>query len=181
MEELHLDHTHLTKVFNILDQQVELIANNGDPDLFLMADIAHYIQNYPDLIHHPKEDIVFNVFKKRASKGLDIVEQLQADHQSLPNETKELYEILKTTANSTSLVSRKELKSKIIHFLKIERKHMNLEEEVLFPLIKETLTEEDWDSIDAASEKQSDPLFGEHTECCYENLYKSIKSQGGIK
>ena len=185
MEALHLDHVHLTKVFNILDQQSQLISadegRNGKPDIFLMVDIAHYVKNYPDLIHHPKEDRVYEVFKTRTNEGADIVDQVQNEHKLLPNETNELYTLLEAAANSALFISRDELRSKIQHFLALERNHMNIEEQVLFPLIESTLTEEDWDSIDTATLNKSDPLFGDNIEACYENLYRSIKSQGGVK
>jgi len=184
MAELHLDHVHLTKVFNLLDQQAQLIGTGGSnkakADIFLMVDIAHYMKSYPDLIHHPKEDRVYNVFKARTNDGADIVAQIQNEHQLLPNETIKLYTLLEAAANSVLLISREKLQSKIQNFLAIERKHMDLEEEILFPLIESTLTEEDWNSIDIATLSKSDPLFGANIEACYENLYQSIKSQGEI-
>ncbi|HIP94795.1 MAG TPA: hypothetical protein EYH20_05610, partial [Leucothrix sp.] len=91
MAELHKDHVHLKKVFNILDQQVELLSTGGHPDYYLMADITHYIQHYPDLVHHPKEDRVYDIFKQRSHEAADIVNQLQKDHKTLPSATIKLH------------------------------------------------------------------------------------------
>lgn len=177
MNELHQDHIHLTKVLNIMDQQVALITSGHTPDLFLLADIAHYIQNYPDLIHHPKEDIIFNVLKQKTSEGAEMVAQLQDDHEKLPHETTELYNMLKSVAGSVLLLSRDELKSTIEHFIDLERKHMALEEQFVFPLIKEKLEDADLMGIDRSGSAEIDPLFG-RLASCYENLYQSIKSRG---
>ena len=184
MAELHKDHIHLGKVFNILDQQVELLSTGGHPDYYLMADITHYIQHYPDLIHHPKEDRVYEIYKQRSQKAADIVNQLQEDHKTLPSATIQLHDLLESAANSVVLVSRKEIQNEVQNFLEIERQHMNLEEEILFPLIIKTLTEDDWKSLEKTIAEETaekiDPLFRGSIEGGYENLYQSIKRQGGI-
>lgn len=177
MKELHQDHLHLTRVFNILEQQLEILSTDGDPDLFLMLDILNYVQHYPDLVHHPKEDRIYDVLMNRSIEGAKYLVQLSKEHQYLPTLSDELYKMLDSAANSTLFVSRDELESKIKYFLKIERKHMDLEEKVIYPMINKTLTDEDWESIEVDTLDKDDPLFGDSVEACYENLYESIKKQ----
>ena len=181
MEELHKDHVHLEKVFKVLDQQAELLSTDAGPDYYLMADITNYIQHYPDLVHHPKEDLVYNVFKQRSKEAAEIVEQLQKDHKTLPSETIILHKILETVINSVILVSREEVHNQVKIFLDAERKHMSLEEEFLFPLINKALTEDDWKALENKITKKEDPLFKDSVENCYENLYQSIKKHGGLE
>ena len=184
MEELHKEHVHLEKVFNILDQQVERISTDDTPDYYLIMDITNYIQHYPDLIHHPKEDRIYDIFMHRIKKSetKELVKQLQKDHQTLPTETIKLQKLLEKVIHSVVLVSREEIQNQINLFLEAQRKHMNLEEEQLFPLIKETLTEEDWQHLEETKQQQIDPLFGDSIDGNrYEKLYQSIKKQGGIK
>jgi len=180
MEELHKDHIHLEKVFKLLDQQVERLSTDDNPDYYLMLDITNYIQHYPDLVHHPKENRVYDIFIQRSEKAQDIVEQLQKDHQTLPSETIILHGILESVISSVVLVSRKEVQNQVQSFLEAQRKHMNLEEDILFPLINETLTEEDWKTLEETIVTKADPLFGDTLENSYEKLYQSIKRQGGI-
>ncbi len=184
MAELHKDHIHFEKVFKILDQQVELLTTDGHPDYYLMADITNYIQQYPDLVHHPKEDKVYDVFTQRSNEAADIVEQLQQDHQKLPSKTIELHKLFEAAANSVVLISREEIKKEAQDFLEMQKKHLNLEETILFPLIIKTLTEDDWKSLESSiameiSDKV-DPLFGATIAECCENLYQSIKKQGDV-
>lgn len=179
MEELHQDHINLTRVFNILEQLSEILSTNGDPDLFLMIDIFDYVQHYPDLVHHPKEDKIYDVLMNRSIEGAKYLVQLSKEHQYLPTLSNELYKIMDSAANSTLFVSREELQSKIEFFLRIERKHMDLEEKIVFPMINKTLTDEDWDSIEVAILDKNDPLFGDSLEACYKNLFESIKKQVG--
>ena len=175
--ELHQDHLNLTRVFGILDQQLDRIASNNHPDLFLCVDILHYIQHYPDLFHHPKENIVYDVLKHHTTDAKDIIHQLEDEHQSLPQETETLKDILESAANSVLFVSRDVLTTKIADFLKLERKHMDLEEEVVFPLIDKAIPDNDWLEIEKKVESTIDPLFGSKVQTCYQNLYDSIKAQ----
>jgi len=184
MEKLHKDHIHLEKVFKILDQQVELLSSDASPDYYLMADITNYIQHYPDLIHHPKEDLVYDILKQRNKEAAEVVEQLQNEHLTLPSETIKLHKLLEKVISSVLLVSREEIQNQVKDFLDNERKHMDLEEEIIYPLIKGTLTEEDWsnlETLEAKTHQKADPLFSDSVEACYENLYQSIKKQGGLE
>lgn len=181
MTELHQDHVHLTRLLDLLDEQVLLMAADGDPDFPLMIDIAHFIQSYPDLVHHPKEDLVFRVFKNRSNKGADVVDTLLDEHQSLPAITVDFLALLEGVVSGYSIIDRDELKQKIQHFIDIQREHMEKEEKTIFPLIEKTLNEQDWADIENALKTIDDPLSGKRlgadVEACYDNLYQLIKSE----
>jgi len=177
MTELHQDHKHIARLLNILRKQLELMSSDGDPDLMLMTDIACYFQHYPDLVHHPKEDKVFEVFSERTDKAADIVEALRKEHQQLPAVTVEFHNMLDAALNDALFISRKELQQKIQAFIDIEIEHLKREEAVLFPLIEKTLTDEDWQELEQDIDKDADPLFGVEVDDCYDNLYQIIKSQ----
>ena len=177
MVELHQDHVHLARLLDLMDKQVLLIASDGDPDFILMIDIAHFILNYPDLVHHPKEDQVYRVLKARSEKTADIVDTLLEEHQSLPAVTIGFSAMLEAVVNGSSIINRIELKKKIQHFINIQREHMDKEEKMIFPLIEKTLNEQDWADVERGLIKSDDPLFGDKVEACYDNLYQLIKSE----
>jgi hemerythrin-like domain-containing protein len=53
--------------------------------------------------------------------------------------------------------------------------HMKLEEEVILPEAEKTLGASDWTEIDAAFEKNADPLTGKYPPTAeYENLFSLI-------
>lgn len=176
MTELHQDHIHLARVLCVLDKQLEKIKSDKEANLFLMVDILDYIQHYPDLVHHPKEDNVYEVFKELSSEGAEIIEALMIEHQQLPSISKSLHELLDGAANDIVFVSREELHDKIHDFSMLQKKHMNVEEEQLFPLINKIMTDADWAQVDTAMQSEHDPLFGANLEDCYQNLYQSIKT-----
>ena len=178
MAELHQDHIHLARLLAMMDEQVALFASGGDPDLYLMIEIAQYIQHYPDLAHHPKEDQVYRVFKERADDQYkEIIDNLMQEHRSLPVETVEFLTVLEAAANGSSIFSRDELLHNIQHFITLQRQHMDQEEHTVFPMINKTLNDEDWAGIEKNLDKQEDPLFGKKVEALYDNLYQLINSE----
>ena len=177
MAELHQDHIHLSRLLNMLDRHVKVLSSNGDPDFHMMIDIVDYIRNYSDLFHHPKEDKVYAIFKLRSNEGINIVEGLLDEHQQIPTVTLEFQQLLDGALNGSIIVSRDELSDKISYFIDIQRKHLNTEEEKLFPLINKTLDASDWIELEDLVPVRSDPLFGEYVEECYENLYSTMKKE----
>ena len=177
MTELHQDHIHLSRLLSMLDRHVRVLLNDGDPDLTMMIDVVEYIRSYSDLFHHPKEDKVYEVFKKRTKEGDEIVDDLLDDHQHIPELTIEFQQMLNGAIDGSLIVSRDDLCEKIIHFLQVQRAHLNTEEQELFPLINKTLQKSDWEELDASVQKRSDPLFGTKVESSYEGLYKTLKDQ----
>jgi hemerythrin-like domain-containing protein len=176
MSDLHQDHINLARVLTILEQQVKRLTNGDSTDFFLMLDATNYIRHYPDLIHHPRENKVYEVLKKRTSEGAEIVEQLMNEHKTLPSASKKFHKLLDGAANDSVFVNRDELVNEIQQFIEIERKHMNLEEDILFPIINKALTEKDWDKLDSMMEENKDPLFSGKIEESYQNLYRSLDS-----
>ena len=177
MTELHQDHIHLSRLLSMLDRHVRVLLNDGDPDLTMMIDVVEYIKSYSDLFHHPKEDKVYEVFKKRTKEGDEIVDDLLDDHQHIPELTIEFQQILNGASDGSLIVSRDDLCEKIIHFLHVQRAHLDTEEQQLFPLINKTLQQSDWDELEASVPKRNDPLFGTKVEASYEGLYQTIKNQ----
>ena len=175
MQDLHQDHIHLAKVLCVLDRQLEKLSSEENADLFLMLDILDYIQHYPDLVHHPKEDKVYQVFKECSPVATEIVQTLMDEHQALPDVSLKFRQLLDGAANGIVFVSREELHDKLYEFLQLQRRHMNLEEEKLFPMINLIMSQQDWEKVENAIEDSPDPLFGATLTASYENLYQSIK------
>ncbi len=53
----HEEHRYFQKLLTLLLQRVRLLADGGEPDCELMLDIASYLHDYADEMHHPRADI----------------------------------------------------------------------------------------------------------------------------
>lgn len=177
MTELHEDHVNLTKLLRLLEQQVERLAAGKDADLLLMTDIADYIRRYADQVHHPKEDVVYQVFKSRSTEAGKALTALLEEHQQLPAITLEFERLLDSLINDSVILSREELSDRISTFIAAQKVHLNTEETGLFPLIEATLQVADWQAVENIWQEHSDPLFGGHILDRYRNLQQLIGSQ----
>lgn len=177
MAELHQDHIHLARLLKTLTQQADLLSTDADPDLDMILDIVDYIQNYPDLVHHPKEDMVYKAFQDVTDDGSEVVKQLLEEHEKLPSITADFRHLMEEIVNGGSIISRAALQAKIRHFIDIERTHMNTEEFVLFPLIDNAMGMAEWQELETVMPDEIDPLFGGNVIESYKSLYKSIEQQ----
>ena len=74
MDELRLDHRNMAIVLNIMEGLVEEMEAGKDPDLELLEEIMRYMTIYPDAVHHPKEDVMY---EKLRVKRPDLAEDLE--------------------------------------------------------------------------------------------------------
>jgi hemerythrin-like domain-containing protein len=176
MVELHQDHIHLSRLLKMLDRHVHVLQSDGDPDFIMMMDIVEYIRNYSDFHHHPKEDHVYKVFKDNYNQAIHIVDGLLDEHIKIPKVTIAFQQLLDGALNGSIIISRDELSERITNFIDIQRNHLNIEEEKLFPLIHATLKESDWIEIEALVQEKQDPLFGTTIEEGFEILHETMEN-----
>ena len=55
----HAEHVNFAKLLDLLEGQLDLFHKGESPDYELMLDIMFYMKHYPDVLHHPKEDLAF--------------------------------------------------------------------------------------------------------------------------
>lgn len=170
LSNLHQDHIHLDRLLSVLEEQTDKIALGYDADIMLMIDIADYIQHYSDLSHHPKEDSVYRVFKKRSQHDAEMIDSLLDEHQSLPAVTIEFKSLLESIVNAERMVNRDDLATMVNDFIAQQKTHMDREETIVFPMIDDALTDDDWSDIERDVKETSDPLFGAEVKECYEKL-----------
>ena len=174
MVELHQDHIHLSRLLKMLERHIHLLENDGDPDFIMIIDIVEYIRNYSDFHHHPKEDHVYNIFKKNYNQETNLVDGLLDEHLKIPKVTTAFQQLIDGVLNGSIIISRKELSERITNFIDIQRNHLNIEEERLFPIINATLKDSDWLEVEALVEEKDDPLFGLTLEEGFERLHETV-------
>ena len=173
MQGLHQDHVHLAKLLELLKAELELLRRGERPNYDQMLDIVDYVQNYPDQVHHPKEDVVLRYYLARGGDSPAVVEALMAEHKALPELTKELRESVEKLLHD-GIVSLEAFESQLQRFIEAQHSHMSNEEGKVFPMIERTLTDTDWAAIEREIPQAGDPLFGENVARQYEGLYQRV-------
>ena len=65
-----------------------------DAGVYLAQDIARYMHEYPDTVHHPTEDIIFNRLLVRDPDSKKDIDWLRKDHERLAAQTAKITDLL---------------------------------------------------------------------------------------
>ncbi len=172
MEQLRTDHLNMARLISVLDLEMRTLEGAGTPDFELMLEILDYALNYPELCHHPKEDLVYRKLMERDPVSSEVVQDLLEEHKKLTMMTKEFAELLRGITLDGE-VPREKLGALGREYMALNRRHIEREEITVFPLAEKALKDEDWVEIDAAI-SGDDPLFGGEIAAQYLALYNSI-------
>jgi hemerythrin-like domain-containing protein len=118
-------------------------------DHALLGALFYYIEQFPERLHHPKEDdFLFARLRVRRPDAAPLLDGLQREHaigRERCDELKAMWERFR--ADPAALPPFAEGVERYSHFHWL---HMRKEEERVRRLAAEALTNEDWDAIDAA-------------------------------
>lgn len=159
MDALRSEHRTMSHLLTMLERQIELFEETQHPDYDLIKEIIDYFLTYPDLCHHPKEDLILSRLRKRDPEAADRVGALDEEHDDLSDQLRDFSHAVVNILLDLE-VPRDTFVKLARDFIDRERKHMANEERVFFPAALEGLTDEDWSEIDSAMDRFKDPLAG---------------------
>lgn len=156
---LNEDHVNLAKLLRAVERQLDLFDTGEAPDYDILRGVVDYCLNYPDLYHHPKEDLIYQRLRHRDRDAAALVGDLEAEHRSLTDLTRRFAGALHSVLRDAE-VPREAFDGVAREFIERHRQHMRMEEEVFLPAAERSLTAEDWAAIGAKSAAYEDPVFG---------------------
>ncbi|TXI66452.1 MAG: hemerythrin domain-containing protein [Limnohabitans sp.] len=170
------EHASLAAMLQSMRMLVERGPDESRKNFFdVVRAMLFYIDEYPERLHHPKEsNLLFPKVVKASPKVLGAIDRLERDHMYSEKAARELQHLLMAweLLGPTRRGAFQEAFTKYIDFY---LDHMKLEEEVILPEAEKTLSAADWAEIDAAFEKNADPLTGKYPPTTeYENLFSLI-------
>ena len=170
---LRREHANMAALVKTLEWQLAEFEAGGTPDYDVIRSVIDYFLSFPDLYHHPKEDLVFGRLKERAPAAAERIGDLRREHEALGARTRELSAGLKAVLDEAQ-VPRESFLRWARAFIDLQSRHMQMEETTLFPAALEWLVDDDWKQLQAAMTSPDDPLFGERVGERFEHLRKSI-------
>jgi hemerythrin-like domain-containing protein len=130
------------------------------PEFQVFRSMLRYIDEYPERLHHPKEDEhLFARLVLRAPEAKKLVAELQEEHAQGARLIRELERKLLFFEEGWP-AGGAEFEGAVDAYADFHWKHMRKEETQLLPLAERHLTEEDWRAIDAAFARNRDPIAG---------------------
>lgn len=166
------EHHCLAAVIKAMRHFVRIIAEGGKaPDFKVFRAMLLYISEYPEKIHHPKEDrFLFEPLRRRTSEADDAIARLEAQHAEGEKRVRELEHAL-TRYELLGPGQFKVFHDMVEQYASFYFEHMKIEEEIILPTAKKCLTEEDWSAMSREFAANSDPLSGLDNKEDFDRLF----------
>lgn len=178
IKQLQIDHGNISRLLELLREQTAHLEAGEYTDLQLIADIMHYFVNYPDIQHHPREDLIFIALSEKHPQVAAIVDELENEHKTMAEDSQVIFEEIKQMQGN-AIIPRDKVVTDLKNYIDNYYLHIDKEETNLFSLALDTLDESDWEKIDNQLQFAEDPLFGKILNDQYASIYKVILSGVG--
>ncbi|HRQ64476.1 MAG TPA: hemerythrin domain-containing protein [Xanthomonadaceae bacterium] len=172
---IRAEHRALAAVINSIKSIVaEIRAERMSADFRLLWSMIHYIDAFPERLHHPKEDAwLFARIQERTRAADSLIETLLEQHSA---GEAELQQLRKALGNFEAGVpgALESLDEVVRHYAEFTWRHMSTEEHELLPIGETCLTQDDWADIARAFQENCDPLAGAQEGAHLLQLFRQI-------
>lgn len=170
------EHRAITAVIEGLRHLLaEIAAGRMAADHALLGAMFHYIEAFPEKLHHPKEDrYLFERLRARRPDAGALLDGLEREHAV----GRERFDELKARWESyrADPAALGPFVDGVERYARFHWRHMRKEEDEVLPLAAQALAAEDWQAIDAAFASNSDPVVGVPASKAFRELFKRIVS-----
>ena len=172
VQSLRQDHINMARILDALERQLVVFDEARKPDYEMIQAIIDYCLNYPDLHHHPTEDLILEKLAQHGAASEDF-RDLRRDHERLSDLTRRFATTVLDILREAEM-PRESFQKTAREFLEFYRHHINKEEMSFFPTALKLLSDEDWAEITEKLEHREDPVFGSKADARFEALREDI-------
>jgi hemerythrin-like domain-containing protein len=147
LQTLHNEHRYMGRIFEAFKEQMSLLQENMPADYNLMHDVMHYMSNFPEKVHHPREEIVFRKLMERDPELAPTIEKIFIEHETQIQKGRSVLKLLAEIRREETPELREQLQVRCEDYLAFHGRHSALEEGKILPRVAETLTDADWIAI----------------------------------
>lgn len=157
---LRREHENMAALLNTLEDQLGAIEHGGHPDYDVIRGVINYFLSFPDIYHHPKENLIFERLEARDPKSAAAIGDLRTHHEQLSARARTYADAIEAASGDAS-APRHAFVGWGRAFLALQRNHIEMEERVFLTAAAQALTEADWQGLQAAMTDHDDPLLDE--------------------
>lgn len=172
---IHDEHRSFAAVLNGLLSIIEGIREGKmQPDFFLLKAMLHYIEEFPEKVHHPKEDqYLYRLLRQRDAGIVPLLDELEREHVRGRALVLQLEQAIKRY-EAQGAAGFSEFSAVVSSYAEFHWAHMLKEEKQVLPVAEKALSAEDWAEIDQAFLSNADPLVGADSRREFRELFRQI-------
>jgi hemerythrin-like domain-containing protein len=163
IERLSQEHRNIETLLAILERELEVFDRGDRPDYEVIRAVISYFEVYPEVYHHPQEDLVFAKLKARDPAAAAKVGDLAREHQKGGERLRRVAHAIDSVLADREVL-RQDVDTIVRDFIERERRHMMMEHRDFFPAALKALKPQDWTEIASAVTGRKDPLFSDVAE-----------------
>jgi hemerythrin-like domain-containing protein len=158
---LKSEHRSISVILAAMKELARIVEEQAvRPDFRAFRAMLRYIDEYPERLHHPKEDrFLFTRLAARSPEAKRLVDDLRSEHVAGARRIRDLERALLFFEDRWP-AGTGEFRIAVDDYAAFHWAHMRKEEDQLLPLAMRVLTADDWAAIDAAFAQNEDPMAG---------------------
>jgi hemerythrin-like domain-containing protein len=173
IDRLCQEHRNMEMLLAVLERELEIFDRGDRPDYEVVRAIISYFELYPEVYHHPQEDLVFAKLKIRDPAAAAKVGNLALEHQKGAERLRRVAQAIDSVLTDREVL-RQNVDNIVRDFIEHERRHIVMEDRDFFPAALKALESQDWTEIASAVTSHEDPLFSEAAEETFDALRMRI-------
>ncbi|WP_321806299.1 hemerythrin domain-containing protein [Burkholderia sp. BCC1993] len=169
------EHERLSAVVEGMRRYVHLLAAGKPvPGLMVFRAMLYYIREYPEQVHHPKEErYLFAPLRDAASEFDGVLDELETQHARGDGMLTNLEHAL-TRYELKGAPALAALVALVDEYAEFYSDHRCTEETLILPAARRLLSNEDWAELDLAFGANRDPFDGVKLEADLGKLFSMI-------
>lgn len=169
------EHRSLAAVIHGLQHVIAQARAGGvEPDFALLRAMLFYIEQFPERLHHPKEEsFLFRLLRERTREYDGVLADLERQHHEGSASFARLRQAL-DVFEAAQGDAADGFASALEPFAQTQWQHMGFEERVILPAACAHLSDADWREIAQAFTENRDPRFGQQADEAFNELFTRI-------
>jgi hemerythrin-like domain-containing protein len=152
----------------------EIKAGRMQPDFKLLHAMLYYLENFPEKLHHPKEDAFLHHYMRlRSPEAGAILDVVEEEHRHSHAQSEAMLAALDNYEKSGA-AGRDAFLDVVKSYAEFQWRHIEREEDQVLPLALSILKPEDWAAIDAAFSAHQDPFTSYEHIKEFRHLFREI-------
>lgn len=166
-------HRNFERLLDIVETEVKVLENGGQPDYVLLRNIMLYLTRYAVPFHNPAEVAIGARLLEKEPAQQDLIRRLQEQQETVRRSGPALLSEL-DAVEAGAFILRAQIGAPGRVYAGALRRHMRMEEEELFPVARRRFGAKDWNRVTSASNRSPNRIDDR-----YRQLQESIAREVG--